>query len=489
MKKARYVLVVTVSLLLIMFMSGCNGGFVLDSSKSDITRVDAGNSTSAQADTGELFVIPPYEPEIAVAPTPPSPFRVPNSGNLNDFRNEIITQLMVAEAPVFNTSGTGRLQTIVTEENMAAYIVHDIASLRELYFVRAEFEDFVLTELQVDRYTVMYFFRCIEAGEWGDEIVVVFHRPSGRSPDERWQIITEQFTQDGRGHVTAGGMIYRPVSGRLTGMMGDTQITILVTDRLNNYEFLRDLALEVIATSELIVLDDILAEPVVYGVEINPSELTLRRGFSHNFSATVLGLNNPPQGVTWSVEGNASGLTRIDQSGQLMVYLFDEAGFITVRATSTHSTAVYGTARVEVLPVEFRRLNFHLVGAGAFSAELETLGIGRDIAVDEAGAPVLPNLITPAFPPIFVQPPVPLGAIDIPVGARIFEHLAQWHPDWWYISNPQSDGHVFMGWYIVNPFEEIWIINDAFPGEPVTEGTVMPNENISITPHWLHAPW
>ena len=112
-----------------------------------------------------------------------------------------------------------------------------------------------------------------------------------------------------------------------------------------------------------------------------------------------------------------------------------------------------------------RQLSFYLAGSNSF---------------------MMPFLITPAFPPIFVPFPVPLEPINIPVGTRIFEHLAQYHPDWWFISNPHSDEYAFAGWYISDPSEEIWIINHVFPGEPVTIDTVMPDEDISITPHWVY---
>jgi hypothetical protein len=52
------------------------------------------------------------------------------------------------------------------------------------------------------------------------------------------------------GHLTDDNMLYK--GDEITAQMGDTVFTIKVPYRLSDYEFLRDLALRVIATSELV---------------------------------------------------------------------------------------------------------------------------------------------------------------------------------------------------------------------------------------------
>ena len=92
----------------------------------------------------------------------------------------------------------------------------------------------------------------------------------------------------------------------------------------------------------------------VTGVTVSPSIVTLARGGNQDFTATVLGTNNPPQTVTWTVTtfpgvGIAPGTT-ISSDGRLTVAANETATTLTVRATSTHDTSVSGTASIIVPP-------------------------------------------------------------------------------------------------------------------------------------------
>jgi len=86
-------------------------------------------------------------------------------------------------------------------------------------------------------------------------------------------------------------------------------------------------------------------EPTVTGVTVSPNPASVERGETQPFDATVLGSNNPPQAVTWTVEGGQHAETAIDRdSGLLSVSPYEATETLTVRATSTFNTAVYGTA-------------------------------------------------------------------------------------------------------------------------------------------------
>jgi len=71
------------------------------------------------------------------------------------------------------------------------------------------------------------------------------------------------------------------------------------------------------------------------------------QGFEQQFNAMVIGTNDPPQTVTWSVTGGAAG-TSIDQDGLLTVGANQAPGPLTVTATSTADTAMSGTSIVTV---------------------------------------------------------------------------------------------------------------------------------------------
>ena len=90
----------------------------------------------------------------------------------------------------------------------------------------------------------------------------------------------------------------------------------------------------------------------VYSVQVSPSATSLERGETLYFVATVTGRNNPPQTVTWSVSRAWGGTflqgTSISASGELTIGQNELAGGITVRATSTFNSSVWGSATVTV---------------------------------------------------------------------------------------------------------------------------------------------
>jgi|GEM_PF-2536943 len=90
--------------------------------------------------------------------------------------------------------------------------------------------------------------------------------------------------------------------------------------------------------------------PVVTGVTVSPATATIPSGGSANFTATVLGDNNPPLTVTWSIdEAGRNAQTSINHNGVLLVAATESISVLTVRATSTLDTSISGTATVNVL--------------------------------------------------------------------------------------------------------------------------------------------
>ena len=87
--------------------------------------------------------------------------------------------------------------------------------------------------------------------------------------------------------------------------------------------------------------------PTVSNVTVNPATVTVNRGSTQQFSASVTGTNNPSQTVTWSVTGGGAG-TSISPNGLLTVGPNQSPGALTVRATSTFNTTRSGTAAVTV---------------------------------------------------------------------------------------------------------------------------------------------
>ena len=87
--------------------------------------------------------------------------------------------------------------------------------------------------------------------------------------------------------------------------------------------------------------------PTVTSVTVNPATLGANPGATQQFTASVVGTNDPPQTVTWTVTGGSAG-TSISATGLLTIGPNQALGSLTVRATSTLNTARSGTATVTV---------------------------------------------------------------------------------------------------------------------------------------------
>lgn len=88
--------------------------------------------------------------------------------------------------------------------------------------------------------------------------------------------------------------------------------------------------------------------PAVSAVAVTPSALTMGKGTSTQFTATVTNAGFASTGVTWSVSGQRSTNTRIDGQGRLYIAQDESAKTITVTATSVFDTGKSNSATVTV---------------------------------------------------------------------------------------------------------------------------------------------
>lgn len=88
--------------------------------------------------------------------------------------------------------------------------------------------------------------------------------------------------------------------------------------------------------------------PAVSAVAVTPSALTMGKGTSTQFTATVTNAGFASTGVTWSILGQQSANTRIDGQGRLYIAQDESATKITVKATSVFDTGKSNSATVTV---------------------------------------------------------------------------------------------------------------------------------------------
>lgn len=87
-------------------------------------------------------------------------------------------------------------------------------------------------------------------------------------------------------------------------------------------------------------------EPEVISVQVVPGNVSMARGTSYAFSATVTGNNNPNTTVSWAVGGAKSSGTTIQSNGLLTVSGEETATTLTVTAISNQNSSVQGKAQV-----------------------------------------------------------------------------------------------------------------------------------------------
>ena len=85
----------------------------------------------------------------------------------------------------------------------------------------------------------------------------------------------------------------------------------------------------------------------VTSVAVSPATVTVEAGQNVHFSATVVTTGFASKAVNWSIAGNSSTETRIDNSGNLYT-AEDETGAITVTATSVFDDTKDGDATVTI---------------------------------------------------------------------------------------------------------------------------------------------
>lgn len=83
-------------------------------------------------------------------------------------------------------------------------------------------------------------------------------------------------------------------------------------------------------------------------VKVTPDSVSMRKGTSKTFTATVTGTESFDETVTWTVSGNKSSSTKIDKDGKLTIASGETARTLTVKATSNQDKNKSDTATVTV---------------------------------------------------------------------------------------------------------------------------------------------
>lgn len=122
-------------------------------------------------------------------------------------------------------------------------------------------------------------------------------------------------------------------------------------------------------------------EPVIEGVTINPTNITVGLGAKISFQAQIIGDSALTQGITWTIKGQTSKDTKISKDGILTIADDETCKTITVRATAQGDSTKYAQAVVTVDAEIENPLDPVVTGITIIPSEAEII-LGKDMMFD-----------------------------------------------------------------------------------------------------------
>jgi hypothetical protein len=141
--------------------------------------------------------------------------------------------------------------------NASNHDVNRVAEITEFYFPSIEIEGFELHNAAIFDSTLIFTYAPLNTTRDVVSIVPTIRIFVGRPEWDRKQggdifhDTVRESVESGFGRLTESGMMYAE-DGLIFARLGDTTLRIDVPAELNRYEFLRDIALQIIDTAELV---------------------------------------------------------------------------------------------------------------------------------------------------------------------------------------------------------------------------------------------
>jgi hypothetical protein len=182
-----------------------------------------------------------------------APLTIIIEGN-NNFTEEMIEQIDVSK-----NSRSG-------DEDYWLYSEHKISEISEFYSLdnlKIDGYEPYLVNIRGDSFLFKYTPQNGNEHIFDADIMIGICRPEGwygtSDPKEVFDVRINQAQEQGWGRLTEDGMIYSASLNDIAVQIGKTLLSIRVPDEFDTYEYLRDLAFEVIKTAELIDVERELA--------------------------------------------------------------------------------------------------------------------------------------------------------------------------------------------------------------------------------------
>jgi hypothetical protein len=100
-----------------------------------------------------------------------------------------------------------------------------------------------------------------------------------------------------------------------------------------------------------VTITEIPVTPEVHTIKVTPTIVSVQKGNTEQFTATVTAIGGADESVIWSVSGQNHVNTVIGSSGLLIVDAGETSTTIIVTATSNFNPSIYGTATVTITEI------------------------------------------------------------------------------------------------------------------------------------------
>ena len=136
------------------------------------------------------------------------------------------------------------------DEEYDLYSHNEIDNISEFYCLDdLEIEGFKLYSSFITPAIFIYNFSLVDSTINDGSICIDILRPEQFPGVDLFEEAVEEFQEKGQGHVTEDDMLYIEEAGLLIARLNDTILEIQTTTQLRNYEFMRDIALQIIETA------------------------------------------------------------------------------------------------------------------------------------------------------------------------------------------------------------------------------------------------
>jgi len=171
------------------------------------------------------------------------PFSIKNIAEHSSYKDELVRHILASK------TGT---------EKDAYYGEWKISDIKEFYYPTVIIDGYEICEVSISDAAFSFFYIPVGGTNFMRDtgIIIDIMRPEYVDASDPFGGKREILDRDTISYIDDGNMMYIKDMNDMTAIIGNTLLCIRVPNRLNNYEYLHKLCLDVINNSELVTVGD-----------------------------------------------------------------------------------------------------------------------------------------------------------------------------------------------------------------------------------------